>query len=384
MRGYVDRMRGRGLLVTLGVGFVALAAPAFAFAPFETYPLNADGQAVAIADVTGDKHADVLLTDQTRLFVFRGNAAGKLAKPVVYPTAGPGAIEFNDDVAVADLNRDGRLDAAVSDKAGVQVFLQRGGGFAAPKTIALPVIGTSIAAADVNGDHRPDLVVSGRSDQDSSITGLYVLANRRSGWQVQKVDVGWFSSIRLADINGDGKLDIVPLPPGNVVPPSIRLYFGNGRGGFTRHDLQVGTENTDAPGALVAGDVTGDGRTDLVFDNDANKPWSHLAVMAGTGGGNFAAPTIYPSLDLASAIAVADLNGDHRKDVVVLHGFKKLGVYYQSRNGTLGAEQLTDLPFDDRYDPNGVAVGRIGADAQPDIAIADDGYTKGLVVVRQT
>src|SRR5437899_5363381 len=176
-------MRRRGLLVTFGVSFAALVAPAFAFAPFETYPLNAEGQSVAIADVTGDKHADVLLTDQTRLFVLRGNAAGKLSKPVVYPTAGPGSNEWNGGLAVADLNRDGRLDAAVADKAGVQVFLQRGGRFIAPKTIQLPFIGISIAAGDVDGDHRPDLVVSGRSDQDSSIAGLYLLANRRAGWR---------------------------------------------------------------------------------------------------------------------------------------------------------------------------------------------------------
>jgi hypothetical protein len=376
-------MRRRGLLVLLGVGLVTLVAPAFAFAPFEIYPVGAEGQSVAVADVTGDKHTDVLLTDQTRLFVFRGNAAGRLAKPVVYPTAGPGSNEWNGGLAVADLNRDGRLDAAVADKAGVQLFLQRGGRFAAPKTIALPIIAVSIAAADVDGDHRPDIVVSGRSDRDSSIAGVYLLSNKRTGWHAQKLDVRWFSSIRLVDITGDGKLDIVPLPPGNVVPPSIRLYFGNGRGGFTFHDLQVGTENTDAPTALGAGDVTGDGKSDLVFANEANKPWSHLAVMAGIGGGNFAAPTIYPALDMANAVALADLNGDRRNDVVVLHGFKKLGVYYQSKNGTFGVEQLTDLPFSSRYDPNGVAVGKIGPGAHPDIAIADDGYTKGLVVVRQ-
>ncbi|MCW2963912.1 MAG: hypothetical protein JWO17_1164 [Actinomycetia bacterium] len=376
-------MRRRGLLVTLGAGFAALVPPAFAFAPFETYPVGAEGQAVAIADVTGDKHNDVLMTDQTRLFVFRANANGKLAKPVVYPTAGPGSNEWNGDLAVADLNGDGRLDAAVADKAGVQIFLQRGGRFAAPKTIALPFIGASIAAADVDGDRRPDLVVSGRSDQDSSIVGLYLLSNRRSGWHLQKLDARWFSSIRLVDITGDGKLDIVPLPPGNVVPPSVRLYLGNGRGGFTQRDLQVGTENTDAPAALVAGDVTGDRRNDLVFVNEANKPWSHLAVMSGGPGGDFAAPKVYPSLDMASAVAVADLNGDHRNDVVVLHGFKKLGVYYQSKDGTLAAEQLTDLPYSTRYDPNGVAVGKIGPGAHPDVAIADNGYTKGLVVVRQ-
>ncbi len=267
---------------------------------------------------------------------------------------------------------------------GVQVFLQRTGRFAPPKTISLPFIGISIAAADVDGDGRPDLVVSGRSDQNSSIAGLYLLSNRRAGWHAQKLDARWFSSIRLVDVTGDGKLDIVPLPPGNVVPPMVRLYIGNGHGAFTPRDLQVGTQATDAPAALVAGDVTGDHRADLVFVNGWNQPLSHLTVLAGAPGGTFAAANVYPSLDMSDALVIADLNGDRRNDIVVLHGgFKKLGVYYQATGGTLGAERLTDIPYSTRYDPNGVTVGKIGAGGRPDIAIADNGYTKGFVVVRQ-
>lgn len=370
--------------MTVVVACGALVAPAFAFAPFEAYPVGGEGQAVAIADVTGDRHNDVLLTDQTRLFVFRVGVNGKLAKPVVYPTAGPGASEWNGGLAVADLNRDGRLDAAVADKAGVQVFMQRKGRFATPKTIALPFVGISIAAADVDGDHRPDLVVSGRSDQNSALTEMDLLVNRQSGWHVQKIDARWFSSIRLVDVSGDGKLDIVPLPPGNVVPPAVRLYFGNGHGGFTPRDLQVGTQNTDAPSALVGGDVTGDRKGDLVYVNSANQPLAHLTVLPGLAGGSFGAAQVYPTLDMPDALMLADINGDRRTDVVVLHGgFKKLGIYFQSSSGTLGAEQLVDIPYSSRYDPNGVTVGKIGAGRRPDIAIADNGYTKGLIVVRQ-
>lgn len=115
-----------------------------------------------------------------------------------------------------------------------------------------------------------------------------------------------------------------------------------------------------------------------------NRPSSHLAVMAGTRSGQLAAAKLYPSYDIPEAVAAADLNGDRRNDVVVLHGgWRKLGIYYQQEGGILGPEQLLDLPYSSHYNLDAVTVGRIDSGPRPDIAIADNGYTKGLTVVRQ-
>jgi len=386
-------MRARGLLhrrrTALCTSFTAAAACAAAalaapaFAPLQIYAVGAEGQSVAIADVTGDGHADVLLTDNTRLFVFHGSAGGSLAKPVVLPLAGPGSTEWNAGVAVADLNRDGRADVAVADKSGVRLFVQRRGRFAPSRDIALPFAAEEVTAADLNGDRRPDLVVSGRIEQTTT-PELYLLVNGRSGWHAQKIDDFWSMAICIGDVNGDGHPDIVPLPPGTTATPSVRLYLGDGRGSFVRRDIQVASQPVDAPSALAVGDVTGDHRADLVFVNEINSPRSHLAVMAGGSSGSLAAPTLYPSHDNPDAVAIADLNGDRRNDVAVLHGgFKELGIYYQGLSGTLGAEQLIGIPYSTRYDPNALAIGNLDAGRHPDIAIADNGYTKGLLVLRQ-
>jgi hypothetical protein len=239
-----------------------------------------------------------------------------------------------------------------------------------------------VAAADLNADGRPDLAVSGRG-QPGITHHFYVLWNGRGGWRAERLDEAWFTAIRFADLNGDRTLDIVPLPWGTSATPTLRLYLGQGRGRFGRSEVRVADNAHDAPSGLAVRDVTGDGRADLVFGNDRSGSQSRLAVMAGTAGGQPAAAKLYPSYHSAQAVEIADLNGDRRNDVVVLHGgWKKLGVYYQQADGALRPEQLVDIPYSTHYNPNAVTVGRIDAGALPDIAIADNG-SRGLTLIRQ-
>jgi hypothetical protein len=365
------------------VACLAAGASPLGFAPFQAYRANADSQSAAIANVIGDRRPEVLLTDPSRLLVFRRRADSSLRAPVVYRTAGSSGSTWVAGLAVADFSRDGRLDLAVATKVGVQLFRARQGRLMPPRTIRLPFRAMTVAASDLNSDGRPDLAVSGQTEPGVTYK-FYVLWNRRGGWRPQKLDDAWFTAIRFADINADRKLDIVPLPWGSSETPTLRFYLGDGRGRFRRSDVRVADNAHDAPAGLAARDVTSDGRADLVFGNGRNRPRSHLAVMAGTASGRLATAKLYPSYDIPQAVAIADLNGDRRNDVVVLHGgWKKLGLYYQRADGALGPEQLLDIPYSTHYNPNAVTIGRIDSGPRPDIAIADNGYTQGLTILLQ-
>ena len=87
-----------------------------------------------------------------------------------------------------------------------------------------------------------------------------------------------------------------------------------------------------------------------------------------------------PSHDNPSALVVADVDGDGRKDALVAHGASQLGVFRQFPNGDFLAEELYAIPSASAYQPQGLAVGDINGDGRPDAVIAD--YNRGLIVLR--
>ena len=135
------------------------------------------------------------------------------------------------------------------------------------------------------------------------------------------------------------------------------------------------------PNGVGVGDVTGDGRNDVVVSYGGNRPGSSIGVFAQTASGTLAPLVSYPSYDIPEPVEVADVNGDGRADVVTLHGgWNEAGVYLQQANGTLGAESLYAIPYASHYDPHGLALGDIDGNGSNDIAFAD--YNHGLIVLR--
>jgi hypothetical protein len=72
------------------------------------------------------------------------------------------------------------------------------------------------------------------------------------------------------------------------------------------------------PNAAGVGDVTGDGRNDVVLDGDVSSPGSYLMVMAQNRAGTLDPPVLQPTAERPGAVHVRDLNGDGRQDVVVV------------------------------------------------------------------
>jgi FG-GAP-like repeat len=106
---------------------------------------------------------------------------------------------------------------------------------------------------------------------------------------------------------------------------------------------------------------------------------SHAIV--GTREG--AEPAAYAAYNIPEPLALADLNGDGRRDITIVHGgWQTFSVMLQRPDGRLGADTLYDLPYATHYDPRGLAVGDVTGDGRPDVVVAD--YNYGLVVVPQT
>jgi uncharacterized protein YuzB (UPF0349 family) len=291
--------------------------------------------ALAVADLNGDGKADVVTLSwvTSSVFVHLANGDGTFQDPVSYDSGGINART----VVIADVNGDGIPDLVVGNDAGpdvgnasVAVLLGNGDGtFQAPSSYDTD--GTSdfsLAVGDLNGDGKPDLAVVNTcaAGSDCKYGSLAVLLNNGDGTFQSPViyDTGASSptTVAIGDVNNDGKPDLLVVN-GNG---TVGVLLGNGDGTF-----QTAVTFLAAGGGLWLADLNGDGNLDVVETigcGDGNRcSYGLLAVLLGNGDGGFQSAVTFQSGGAkASAVAIADLNDDGWPDVVVVNTNGSVGV----------------------------------------------------------
>ena len=194
------------------------------------------------------------------------------------------------------------------------VYGNGNGTFQAPTTIGTTTTASGMITDDFNNDGNPDLA----THVVDSLT--IILGNGASGFQapttVSVPNISGFA--KVGDLTGDGFPDLLV----GTVPPAaaedVRIYVGNGTGGFTPGATVADFALTnDAP---ATGDFDSDGDLDLAWSRTGGGVGIHL----NDGLGNFAAPIYLASLPASQPI-IADLNGDGRPDLVLPAGAPFLG-----------------------------------------------------------
>src|SRR5665213_1940746 len=214
-------------------------------------------------------------------------------------------------VVAADVNGDGKLDLISANYLGnfyysLTVLTNDGsGGFVISSSPGVSPRPVSVAAADVNGDGKMDLI----SANEFTYT-LTVLTNDGSGGFVISSSPGVGShpqSVTAADVNGDGKMDLISA---NANANTLTVLTNDGSGGFAISSSPgVGSQ----PQSVTAADVNGDGKMDLI---SANANANTLTVLTNDGSGGFA---ISSSPGVGSgpySVTAADVNGDGKMDLI--------------------------------------------------------------------
>jgi hypothetical protein len=306
------------------------------FQPAVTY--NAAGYSawsVAVADVNGDGKPDIAVATfyANNIAVLLGNGDGTFQPAVTYPSGGG----CPNSVAIADVNADAKADLVVTNGCGgLGVLLGNGDGTfkSAVSYSSGGVIAESVVVADVNGDGKPDLVVANwwQSFQHTQNGSVGVLLGNGDGTFQPPVIYGsggyGASSAAVADVNHDGKPDLVvancEASPGSGVCTSVgvghglaAVLLGNGDGTFqpaVTYDL-----GGLGAGSVAVADLNDDGKLDLlVVSCGSSDCTSSLGVLLGNGDGTFQSVASYGSGGYgAASIAVADVNGDHKPDLLV-------------------------------------------------------------------
>jgi hypothetical protein len=125
-------------------------------------------------------------------------------------------------------------------------------------------------------------------------------------------------SLAVGDVNGDGKPDLVVANQAQDVlnHGSVGILLGNGDGTF--HAVLNYDSGDDNTTAVAIADVNGDGKPDLLVSNVGTTAGSTVGVLLGNGDGTFQAAVTYASGgNYAFSVAVADVNGDGKPDLVV-------------------------------------------------------------------
>jgi uncharacterized repeat protein (TIGR02543 family) len=314
---------------------VMLTASNFALSAPVTYPLqNAGGytaiQALAIGDLNGDGHPDVMIANSQAtagsVSVLLGSASGTLGTEHDYASG-----SYPSGVVLADFNGDGKLDAAVvnsgntesaTDTGNISVLIGNGdGSFKTPASYSAgsqrPL---SLVAADFNGDGKPDLAVATEQVlfSDPFVQGnVTILLNNGDGTfktgSTLAAGPAPFQELAVAagDVNGDGKIDLAVLDYNqNTSTNNIAIFLGNGDGTF-----RTGPVTTSMQGELLylsLSDVNGDGLLDLTASDGYD-----AAYLLGNGDGTFQSEQhIIFTGPSPNAVASTNFNGDGQPDLV--------------------------------------------------------------------
>ncbi|HEX4240702.1 MAG TPA: FG-GAP-like repeat-containing protein [Steroidobacteraceae bacterium] len=292
---------------------------------------------VAAADLDNDGKADAVTVGSGNtgavVAVLFGNGDGTLGGELDYPL--PAGAASQGAVVIGDFNGDGIQDIALSAACssgcttGIYVlFGQSNHTFSAPALInSTPALSdganqTVLAVGDLNGDGRTDLVVansgflSGNGLSTAGVIHVYLgNANGTFTGSTPAVPPLYFTDLALADLNKDGRLDIVTGASDVQTNTQVDVMLGHGDGSFAAATQIMITGGLADPSPVIAvADFDGDGNPDVAFFLAGD----FSGIMFGTGTGSLITQTKMPVFSpvFPGVPRAVDLNGDHRPDLM--------------------------------------------------------------------
>jgi hypothetical protein len=270
------------------------------------------------------------------------------------------APKFPRDLAVGDVNGDGRVDLVIADDASSQLAILSGAGngtFGAVQRVATVRRPQRVVVAEVTGDRVPDVVVIGDD-------ALAIHAGSATGLgAAQIVDRGnHVADVAVADVNGDGRPDLALLDRGRSM---VQLLFGAGGGAFTPGDGYLVGAGADA---LLLGDLDGDRQIDVLT---LNRVGDSATVLHGRGGGVFdGVICLRGELGQLTAVAVDDFDRDEHPDLAVAsEDSGRVELFLGRGGGRFSARP----PINVGRQPRAMVAGDFDQDDNPDLAVVNFG-----------
>ena len=397
----VVNFNGVASSVSVLLDTTATRATTPSFAPQQGFAVGHEPDSVAVGDFNGDGKPDLAVAnyiDNTASVLLNTTTTGATAAS--FAAQQTFAVGVNPlFVAVGDFNGDGRLDLTVVNQSDntVSVLLDTTAtGAAVPSfslqvTFAVGVDPNSVAVGDFNGDGKPDLVVANAGNLDTGNTVSVLLNTMSAGAtvpafapQVTFAAGGGPNSVAAVDINGDGRPD---LAVANYSDNTVSVLL-NTTTPLTAVPTFAGQQTFTAgsfPASVAVGDFNDDGKPDLAVADSGAGTLSVLlnTTSAGAGAPTFAAQITFAVGSGPHSVAVGDVNGDGRPDLVVanLNGNTVSVLLNTTPAGANVPSFALQVTFTVGHAPTSVALGDFNGDGRPDLVLTnfDDGTVSVLL-----
>ncbi len=370
------------------------------FATQQTFAAGSGPISITAAEINGDGKRDLIVTN------FNGNAVS-----VLLNTTAPGATTVSFaakqtfatgtnpfSVAVADVNGDGKPDLIVTNTTSnsVSVLLNTTApgaatpSFAVQQTFATGQSPRFVTVAEINGDGKPDLIVANYFDNTVSVLlNITAPGATTPSFAAQRIVTTGLSprSVTAADVNDDGKPDLIVA---NFDGSTVSVMLNTTPPGATAPSFA--TQQTFATGStpvfVTVADVNGDGKPDLILSNDNDKTVSVLlnSTASGAATPSFAAQQTFATGSGAQSVTTTDVNGDGKLDLIVANeGGNTVSVLLNTTApGAAAPSYAAQQTFATGTTPYFVTATDVNGDGKPDLIVANFGGNTVSVLLNTT
>jgi uncharacterized protein YjdB len=331
---------------------------------------------VAIGDIDGDGKPDVAVAN--------GNSSGTIS--IFRSTSTSGTITFATRVdiaagssptciAIGDIDGNGKPDLVVANYLSNTVSVFRNNSFSGSISFAARVdfiVGPgprSVAIGDMDGDGRPDLAICGEGPDV-----VYTLRNRSAVGTIVFDPLTNFpvginpTYVTIGDADGDNKPDMIVANGGSASVSVLRNTSSIGSINFAaKLDFASGV----FPRHIAWGDVDGDGKPDMAVANNWSNSVSVLRNTGSIGTASFAPKVDYATDSNARSVALGDINGDGKPDMVVANtGAPTISIFRNTGSSGTISFVANGTKTTGSY-PISVAMGDLDRDGKPDLAVVN-------------
>lgn len=346
------------------LGLAASILPGQSVSVSYTAPTNnAAASNLAIQDTTGNDAASLSATPVTNNSSVVNNSTLNFTGSTI--TVGSGD-SIPEGITTADFNNDGLADLAITDVKGsdprARIYLGNGsGGFTAGGTQTVGINPSSITANDFNSDGKIDVAVANYSDRTISIlsgdgSGNLLAGSTFNAGTPYAVTIGGVTTnttnprpriIASGDFNGDGKADLAwtndyDNVSGTEVAGTVGIAINNGTATPFSSVTATGAIGNN-PYGLIATDLNGDGKLDLIAANSPSTGNGSISVLLGNGNGTFQSAINTTVGTRPRYFAAGDFNRDGKQDLALSQTITDNNLRILLGNGSGGFSTQTTL-----------------------------------------